>query len=153
MSRKRVTSKVSEVKLTYITKQKACDRPLVNSSEKAYEIFQDNWSDQISLVEEFNILLLDRSNRVMSFANLFKGGISATVVDLKIVFATALKARASAIILAHNHPSGATEPSRQDIALTKKFKQAGEILDLKILDHIILSGEKSYYSFADNGLI
>ena len=150
---KKVPLKVTEISVSYKSKQKACDRPQVKTSKQAYEILKANWSDQISLVEEFNILLLDRSNKVMSFANLFKGGISATVVDLKIVFATALKARASAIIMAHNHPSGSTQPSEADFALTRKFKQAGELLEMKVLDHLILSGEESYYSFADSGFI
>ena len=144
-------NKVSEVHLTYRNKQKASERPKVSSSLEAYSILKESWSDQIALCEEFNVLLLDRSNKVMAFCQLFKGGISATVVDLKIVFATALKARASSMIIAHNHPSGNLKPSTQDVSLTRKFKQAAELLEIKLLDHLILSPDDNYYSFADNG--
>lgn len=82
-----------------------------------------------------------------------KGGITSTAVDLRVVFAAALKARATAIILSHCHPSGNLKPSRADIELTKKFDQAGKILDIQILDHLILSPEGGYYSFADEGLV
>jgi DNA repair protein RadC len=101
------------------------------------------------LVEEFNILLLDRSNRVMAMCPISKGGIAGTVVDLKIVFAAALKGRASSLILSHNHPSGNLKPSQADIELTKKFKHAGQILDIAILDHLILSPDGEYFSFSD----
>ena len=143
--------KVSEVYLIYKTRLNASDRPKISCSQEAYSLLKDLWSDQISLIEEFNMLVLDRSNRVMAFCPLFKGGISATVVDLKIVFATALKARASSMIIAHNHPSGNIYPSTQDESLTRKFKQASEILDIKLLDHLILIPGDNYYSFADNG--
>jgi DNA repair protein RadC len=75
------------------------------------------------------------------------------VVDLKIAFAAALKARASGILLAHNHPSGNLQPSPEDIKLTNKFRKAAEILDIRVLDHLILSPDDTYYSFADNSLM
>ena len=103
----------------------------------------------MELLEEFNVLFLDRSNRVMGLFHASKGGVAGTVVDLKIVFAAALKARASSMILAHNHPSGNLLPSQADLDLTKKFKEAGKILDIQVLDHLILSPDDRYYSFAD----
>ncbi len=148
----KVPTKVTEIQLTYTNKIKAADRPKVKCSGDSYKILKDNWSNQISLLEEFNLLLLDRSNRVMSMCRVSKGGVSGTVVDLKIAFAAAIKGRASALILAHNHPSANLNPSQEDIRLTKNFKRAGEILDIKILDHIILSPEGGYYSFADEGM-
>lgn len=144
---------VAEVKLSYTPNIKAKDRPLVNSANQAYSIFSSYWPHTIGLQEEFNMLLLDRSSRAIAFCNLSKGGYSATVVDLRIAFAAALKARADSIIIAHNHPSGSLKPSQSDIALTNKFKKASELIDIKLLDHIILSGEGGYYSFAENGLI
>ena len=86
----------------------------------------------------------------MGMCPISKGGVSGTVVDLKIIFATALKGRASAIILAHNHPSANLNPSQADIDLTKKIGKAGRLLDINVLDHLILSPEGEYYSFADN---
>lgn len=145
----KIPMRVSEIRLVYNSKVKAEDRPQIRSSQDAYWVLESNWSDQIGLVEEFNILLLDRSNRVMAMSNISKGGTAGTVVDQKIVFATALKGKASSLILSHNHPSGHLKPSRMDIDLTKKFQQAGKILDIPILDHLILSPEGGYYSFAD----
>lgn len=145
----KIPMKVSEIRLIYNNKVKAADRPQIRSSQDAYWVLESNWSDQMNLVEEFNILLLDRSNRVMGMCHISKGGVAGTVVDQKIVFAAAIKARASSIILAHCHPSGNLKPSRADIDLTKKFQKAGEILDIQILDHLILSPEGRYFSFSD----
>ena len=145
----KIPMQVAEIQLTYSNKVKAKDRPQICSSKDAYWVLESNWSNQISLVEEFNILLLDRANRVLGMCPISKGGVAGTVVDLKIVFAAALKGRASSIILAHNHPSGSLTPSQMDIDLTKKFERAGEILDIRVLDHIILSPDGGYYSFSD----
>ena len=101
----KISFHVTEIQLTYKNKVKTEDRPQILSSRDAYWVLESNWSDQMSLVEEFNILLLDRANRVMAMCPISKGGVAGTVVDLKIVFAAALKGRASSIILAHNHPS------------------------------------------------
>lgn len=145
----KIPMKVSEIRLIYNSKVKAENRPQIRCSQDAYWVLESNWSDQIGLVEEFNILLLDRSNRVMAMSNISKGGTSGTVVDQKIVFATALKGRASSLILSHNHPSGHLKPSRMDIDLTERFQQAGKILGIAVLDHLILSPEGGFYSFAD----
>lgn len=145
----KLPTKVSEIRLTYKSKTKAADRPQIRTSRDAYKVLQANWSDQMELLEEFNVLLLDRSNRVMGLCPISKGGTTGTVVDLKIVFAAAIKGRASSIILAHNHPSGNLQPSEADIDLTRKFREAGGILDIPILDHLILSPDGGYYSFAD----
>ncbi len=142
-----------EVKLVYHNKVKAEDRPKITMPNHAYDILIKTWDkDQISLLEEFKIALLDRSNRLMSIAPISKGGTAGTYVDAKIVFALALKRRANAMILAHNHPSGNLKPSSSDIQLTKKLSKAGEVLDLKILDHLIITPD-GYYSMSDEGLI
>ena len=145
----KIPMEVAEIQLTYKSKVKAADRPQITCSGDAYWVLESNWSDQIELLEEFKALFLDRSNRVMALFPVSKGGISGTVVDLKLVFAAALKCKASAIILAHNHPSANIKPSRADIDLTKKFQQAGKVLDISVLDHLILSPEGEYYSFSD----
>ena len=139
---------VSEVELTYRNKVKASDRPQVTCSQNSYDILLNNWSDQLEWVEEFNLLLLNQANRVLGFYNVSKGGQSSTIVDAKVVFAAALKCRSVGIILAHNHPSGALHPSLADIELTKKLVAGAKLLDLKILDHIIVT-PYGYYSFAD----
>ena len=146
-------TEVTEIKMVYSNRITAAERPQVKSSNDAYSILFENWSEQIGLIEEFYILLLDRSNRVMGRYLVSIGGVSGTVVDAKIIFACALKCRASSIILSHNHPSGNLKPSQADIEITKKLKQGGEFLDIAILDHLILSPGGGYYSFADEGLI
>ncbi|KAA3631284.1 MAG: DNA repair protein [Bacteroidetes bacterium] len=148
-----ITSQVTEIKMVYQNRIKAANRPQIRNSEDAYKILAEHWSEQIGLIEEFVILLLDRSNRVLGRQLISIGGISGTVVDPKILFACALKCRASSVILSHNHPSGNLHPSKADIALTNKLKQGGNILDIAILDHLILSPEGGFFSFADEGLM
>lgn len=148
----KIPTRVTEIKLSYQSKVKAVDRPQIRSSQDAYSILIERW-EQIELIEEFKILLLDRSNRVMAYYPVSRGGIAGTVVDTKIVFATALKGRASSILLCHNHPSGNCKPSKADIELTKKLKQAGEILDISVLDHLILTPYDGYFSFSDEGIM
>lgn len=102
--------------------------------------------------EEFWIVYLNNSNRILQTHQLSKGGITGTVVDIRLVFKKALELRAVAVILAHNHPSGTLKPSQADIQLTKKLKLAGESLDIKVLDHLIVT-EKAYFSFADEQMM
>lgn len=148
-----IPTTVTEVHMIYHNKVKAAERPQIKCSLDAYHVLHANWSDQIGLLEEFYILLLDRANRVMGRYLVSQGGMAGTVVDAKIVFACALKCRASSLILAHNHPSCALYPSKQDKDLTQKLQQGGTFLDILILDHLILSPEGGYYSFADEGLL
>lgn len=102
--------------------------------------------------EEFWILLLSRSNKVIAKELISKGGLSGTVADPKVIFSIALQHQASSIILAHNHPSGNLKPSQQDIDLTKKLYQAGKILDIIVFDHLIITDD-GFLSFADEGLL
>jgi DNA repair protein RadC len=96
--------------------------------------------------------MLNRSARVLGIYEASSGGTVGTVVDAKLIFIAALKANASSIILAHNHPSGTLKPSNPDIAITKKLYAAGQVLDINVMDHIILTKE-NYYSFADNAML
>lgn len=102
--------------------------------------------------EEFWILFLNRSNRVIDRMKISQGGVSGTVTDVRIIMKKAVEWLASGIIVCHNHPSGNMNPSDSDSKITGKIKDAGSIMDIQLLDHIIISG-KDYYSFADNGLI
>jgi DNA repair protein RadC len=102
--------------------------------------------------EEFWILFLNRSNKVISRMKLSQGGISGTVTDVRIVMKKAIENLASGIIVCHNHPSGNLNPSESDSRITNKIKEAGILLDIQLLDHLIIT-DKEYYSFADNGLI
>ena len=147
-------SNVSEVQLTYKNKVKASDRMKITCSRDAYKIFMDNWNPEIiEFVEEFKILLMNRSNSVLGILEISKGGISGTVTDVRVIFQAAIKGNASGIICAHNHPSGNLNPSESDTRLTQKIKEAGNLMDIQLLDHLIISTDDNYYSFADNGLI
>lgn len=144
---------VAEIEIHYKTVVKPSERPLITNSRTSYNVLISIWDvNSIEYREEFKILLLNQANKVLGAVNISQGGVSSTVVDPKIVFGAALKANASFVILAHNHPSGNLTPSEPDKRLTNKLKQAGEFLDIKILDHIILTKE-GYYSFADEGML
>lgn len=122
----------------------------ISSSNNVAEIFYPLLAD--SPREEFWILLLNRANKVLRPFEISKGGISGTVADTRLIFKTALDHLASSIILCHNHPSGNIKPSEADIQLTKKIREAGALLEIPVLDHIII-GENQYFSFADEGLL
>jgi DNA repair protein RadC len=102
--------------------------------------------------EEFWIIYLNNSNKVIQKIQLSKGGITGTLVDIRLALKSALEVGATSIILVHNHPSGTLKPSEADKQLTKKIKTAGESLDIKVLDHVIIT-EKSYFSFADENVL
>lgn len=121
----------------------------ITSSKAVFEIMQPIIGELPH--EEFWILYLNNSNKVIHKAQLSKGGIVGTVVDVRIVFKVAFEQNATSIILAHNHPSGKLMASQSDIDITKKLKLAGEQLEILILDHIIIT-ENGYYSFQDEGI-
>lgn len=102
--------------------------------------------------EEFWILYLNRSNKLMYKERISQGGWSGTVTDVRMIMRRALEVKASGIICSHNHPSGNLNPSESDTKITQKIKEAGNLMDIQLLDHLIIS-EKDYYSFADNGLL
>ena len=102
--------------------------------------------------EEFWILLLNRANKMIEPVKISQGGMSGTVVDVRIVLRNAIMKQASSVIMCHNHPSGNTKPSQQDIDITKKMKEAGILMDIKLFDHLIVT-DKAYFSFADEGMI
>ncbi|MDW3210292.1 MAG: JAB domain-containing protein [Reichenbachiella sp.] len=136
---------IEEVKLTYRNKLKAHERPKITCAKDAYEIFLESWDqDQIELIEECKAMFLDRQLRLMSIASISKGGLSETTVDLRLVFAIALKRRANSFILAHNHPSGNLKPSKADIHLTEQFYKAGKLLRIDLEDHLIVTNDGFY---------
>jgi DNA repair protein RadC len=142
---------VAEIELIYKPNINFKTAPKVTSSRSAYLLVKEIWvEDTIQFVESFKVILLNRANLVLGVVEISKGGTAGTVVDPKLVFAAALKANSSSMILAHNHPSGNLQPSAQDLKLTQRLAEVGRLLDLMVLDHIIVSNE-GYYSFADEG--
>lgn len=149
-----VLAQVAEIQLIYKSKVKPSERPKVTTSRDAYNLLKQNWDEnKIEFVEQFKVLFLNRANKVLGIFELSTGGVSGTVADPKLVFTAALKLNACNIILCHNHPSGNIKPSRADEQLTQKIKEAGKYLDLPVIDHLIISSEEGYYSFADEGLL
>jgi DNA repair protein RadC len=122
----------------------------IKCSKDVADIFQPILSDLVH--EEFWVLFLNRSNKVIGRMKLSQGGISGTVTDVRIVMKKAIEYLASGIIVCHNHPSGNLNPSESDTKITQKIKEAGSLMDIQLLDHLIIS-DKDYYSFADNGMI
>jgi DNA repair protein RadC len=145
---------IAEVRLVYKTKIKPSKRLKIKCSKDAYEIFIENWdSDSIEHTEEFKLLLMNRSNSVLGIFPVSKGGLSGTVTDVRLIYQAAIKANASGIIVCHNHPSGNLNPSESDTKITQKIKEAGNLMDIQLLDHLILTTDGEYYSFADDGLL
>ena len=144
---------VSEIELIYKTKVKASERPQIKSSRDAYQIVVSSWDhNKIEFFEQFKILLLNNDSKVLGLYEVSPGGITGTVVDLRLIFGAALKANATGLIMIHNHPSGKLLASEADKAITQKIKSAGKLLDIAVLDHLIITPE-NYYSFADDGVI
>lgn len=124
--------------------------PKVTQSSDAFDYLYPHLADLDH--EQFFILLLNRSNHILKHIQISKGGVAGTLVDAKLVFKPAIEELASAVILCHNHPSGNLQPSQSDKDLTRKIKEAGKMLDISVLDHLIFTND-GYLSFADEGLM
>lgn len=125
-------------------------KPKITSSTDIYTLLRASMEDL--QYETFKVIFLNQKNSIISVKTLSEGGIAGTVVDPRLIFKEALNQTAVSIILAHNHPSGNLKPSQADLDITQKMKSAGKLLEIKVLDHLIIS-EQGYFSFADEGLI
>ncbi len=147
-------TKVKEISIKYQGNFKMNQAPKVTSSNSAVVLLFESWDkDRIGLQECFKVMLLNNSNKVKGIFEVSTGGITGTLVDVRILFAVILKSLSTSIILAHNHPSGNLKPSEADKQLTSKIKNAGEFLDIKLLDHLIIIPDGDYFSFADEGIL
>ena len=147
-------NKVNEISIKYQGNFKISQAPRITSSASATELLFEAWNkDQIGLQECFKIMLLNNANKVKGIYEVSTGGITGTMVDLRIVFAVILKSLTTSVILAHNHPSGTLRPSEADKRLTEKIKKAALLFDVKVLDHLIITPDGNYFSFADEGLL
>ena len=143
--------KVAEIKVSYTSN--LTEKIRLTNFKDTYQFILSHWDlNIIEYQEESKIILLNRSNMVLGIHQLSKGGISGTVVDLRIVLAIALKCNASGIILVHNHPSGNLQPSEADRKITRKLKEACQLLELNLIDHLIIS-KHDCLSFAQDGLL
>ncbi len=142
---------VSEIKVSYSNTNP--DKVKVTNSQIIYNLILRHWNlEIIEFQEEMKVILLNRANVVLGIYELSKGGISGTVVDIRIILGVALKCNASSIIIVHNHPSGKLVPSEPDKVITKRLKDACSILEIGFLDHLIIS-KYGYYSFSDEGIL
>jgi DNA repair protein RadC len=130
--------------------QEIPEKPTISKSNDAYLILKNHLSDLRT--EEFWSLFLNQSNKVIHIAQLTQGGINQSIVDVRVLFKTALDHFSTGVIIAHNHPSGNLKPSREDIDITQKIKEAGNTLSIQLLDHLIIT-QNSYFSFSDEGLL
>ena len=144
-------STLCEIEISYKPKYKASELPKVVTSADAYGYLKDVFPS-LDYREYFYILCLNRNNKVLGYCQISVGGVSGTVADVKIIMQAALKSNSCSLILSHNHPSGNLKPSEADKDLTKKICEAGKVLDIPVLDHLIITSE-SYLSFADEGLL
>lgn len=145
--------KVAEVELSYKNRVPYNERKKVQSSVDAYNLLVNNHDDDtIDYKETFKVLYLNQASQVVGCFTLSQGGITATCVDVRNVMQGALLTNAVAMILAHNHPSGNTRPSRDDDKITNQLVKAGELLNIRVIDHIIFTRE-GFYSFNDEGKI
>jgi DNA repair protein RadC len=145
--------KVPGIELMYTSTRLTSKRPVVCNVADAYNLFLQHWDkSKFELIEQFKVLLLNQANIVIGIFELSSGGITSTVADLRIMFAAALLTGSSSVVLCHNHPSSSTEPSEADKVLTRKIRAAGRLMDIKILDHLIIS-KKGCFSFYEKGLL
>lgn len=122
----------------------------ITSSDKAYEFIKQFYNEDIEIFESSFILLLNNANQTIGYAKISQGGITGTVVDVRLIAKYAVESLCIGVILAHNHPSGNLKPSQADINITEKTKKALSLLDINLLDHLILTSD-SFYSLSDNG--
>lgn len=143
--------KVAEINVSYSTNN--VDKIKLKNCHEVFNFILSKWNlNVIEFQEESKIILLNRANFVLGVYDLSKGGITGTVVDVRIILSVALKCNATGIILIHNHPSGNLTPSEADMTITRKLKKACELIDQNLLDHLIISKE-NYYSFSSNGTL
>ena len=142
---------ISEVIITYQPTPINTSIKVINSSRESNSIFREVMDNSLfSVKEECALLFLNKANKIVGIYHVSSGGITGTVVDIRIILGIALKALACNIILAHTHPSGNLTPSQADEELTRKLKEAAKLMDISLLDHLIITSE-TYFSFADEG--
>ena len=146
-----IPQEVAEIKISYSTAN--TPKIKITSVDKAYQLLLNSWDlDTIELQEEFKVLLLNWANEVLGIYPLSKGCITGTIVDSRLIFAVVLKCNATAIIVAHNHPSGNLKPSNNDITITNSIKKCADFLDITLIDHLIIT-KNGFFSFSNEKLL
>ena len=148
-------SNLGEVTLNYKYHNPSIkDRPLITNASDAVEVIKLVIDMQrIALQEQFIVIYLNQANKVIGTMNVFSGSIKSTVIDIKLILASGILLMSSGVIVAHNHPSGNLKPSREDFALTKRLSTALQYMEMKLVDHFIITPDDDYLSFANEGLL
>jgi DNA repair protein RadC len=142
-------NQIAEISISYTPSR--YKQAKIQSTEDAYNVMKDFFApDTIALQEQFVVMYLNACHNVLGIYTASKGGITGTIADIRLILGVALKTASTAIVIAHNHPSGNLQPSKADETLTQKLKNAAGLLDVNLLDHLIIS-DAGYYSFADEG--
>lgn len=154
LEREYQVDKVAEVEVSYRPRINPSRLPKCDNSQKLFEQFWQSWDlARINFQEHFNVIFLNHTNRALGFYPVFKGSMASVQVDVRLIFSAALKANASRIAIAHNHPSGDLVPSDADKNVTRRIRDIAALLEIKLLDHLIITSEGRYYSFSDEGLL
>jgi DNA repair protein RadC len=142
---------ISEIEIIY--KPNRFSKEILKTVGSVVDILRMFWNpNTLEYYEEFKVIYLDRGNHILGILTVSKGALNGVLVDVRVIFQGALKANAHSIIVSHNHPSGNAQPSQEDFAITKQIKAAGEVLNIKLLDHIILTYD-NYLSFLSEGYL
>jgi len=152
MEKQNNLSNLGELSVGYKYHNDFSNRPRITNNIEEFNVINEVFDKlRIGIQEQFVVAYLNQSNCVIGTMNLFSGNINSTAVDIKIIVAAGLKLMASAVLVGHNHPSNSLTPSKQDIELTQKLKSALEFMDMRLLDHIIVSPSGTYLSFIEQG--
>lgn len=147
------STELAEICITYKSRTNTSQRTRVNEPTDVVHYLRAVWNpDTLELLEECFVLCLNGGHQVLGWVKVSSGGFTGTTIDPRLVFAVALQTASTAIILAHNHPSGSLEPSVEDKSITQRLKEAGDILNICVLDHLILTRDE-YFSFQEAGLL
>ncbi len=145
---------VNEITVLYERKSIELERNKIKCSQDVIVLLKEVYEkNKISYQEEVIVLYLKSSDKLIGYQKLCSGGLTSAIIDVRLIFSTALKTFATGIIISHNHPSGNINPSKTDELITKKIVEAGKLLDINVLDHIIVNPDFEYFSFADEGYL
>lgn len=144
---------IREVKITLQKNKTDLEQIKISSSRDSANFFIKQFGESIEVFESVQVIFLDNSLNSLGWMKVSQGGLNQSIVDVRLIFASALNCLASSFIMCHNHPSGTLKPSSHDINITEQLKEAGKFLNITILDHLIITPNKTYFSFADESLI
>ncbi|MEI6865791.1 JAB domain-containing protein [Flavicella sp.] len=143
---------IKEIEISYNSNTIKADRTRITNSIDTFEVSKEVFKNSIEYKESFFLMILNNANEILGIKKISEGGLAGTVVDVRLIFQTILKAHGTGFIILHNHPSGNLQPSEADKTITNTIKQGAKVLNLNLLDHLIITKE-NYFSFADSTIL